>query len=108
MTPSIAEYRKLLLRGRDAVSQILQPAGSKLPELSALIRDAKSEYRRMLGILDSMTPAERESPLEQIDSERIRRISLGSGTKDQEVLQLLFSFRDFRSTVLHAMTRMKH
>jgi signal recognition particle subunit SRP54 len=107
MTPSIAEFRKLLLRGRDGVNAILQPAGSMAPELSALICDAKSQYRRMLGILDSMTPAERDSPLEQIDSERIRRISLGSGTKDQEVLQLLFNFREYCQTVLKAKTHMK-
>lgn len=49
-----------------------------------------------------MTKEEKDAPLEIIDSERIRRIASSADTTDQEVIQTLFSYRQYCETVLRA------
>lgn len=47
-----------------------------------------------------MTVEEQKAPFELIDAERLRRIARGAGTTDQEVIQLLFSYRDYCEQML--------
>ncbi|MCA9191367.1 MAG: signal recognition particle protein [Planctomycetales bacterium] len=53
--------------------------------------DTDSETRKMLGIIDSMTPAERKNP-KMIDTLRRNRISKGAGVAPAMVTQLIKQF----------------
>jgi signal recognition particle subunit SRP54 len=53
--------------------------------------DAEGEMKRMLGIIDSMTPQERRNP-KVIDPSRRNRIARGSGVQVQEVNALIKQF----------------
>ena len=59
-------------------------------------KDADRQVRRLEGIIDSMTPAERARP-ELIKAARKRRIAAGSGVPVQEVNRLLSQFEQMRS-----------
>ncbi len=62
-------------------------------ELRAMLDQANAEtdMKRLFGIIDAMTPAERRNP-QVIDASRRRRIATGSGTEYQEVNDLLKQF----------------
>ncbi len=53
--------------------------------------DAEGEMRRLGGMIDSMTPAERRSP-SKIDQSRRRRIATGAGVEPHEVNKLVKEF----------------
>jgi len=59
-------------------------------------KDADRQVRRIEGIINSMTPAERAKP-ELLKASRKRRIAAGSGTPVQEVNRLLSQFEQMRS-----------
>ena len=53
--------------------------------------DAEGDMKRLLGIIDSMTPQERQKP-KLIDQSRRRRIATGSGVEPHEVNELVKQF----------------
>jgi signal recognition particle subunit SRP54 len=59
-------------------------------------KDADRQVRRIEGIINSMTPAERAKP-ELLKASRKRRIAAGSGVPVQEVNRLLAQFEQMRS-----------
>ncbi len=68
----------------------------KLPRMGSLPQGAREQVgnqdtRRMVAIINSMTPAERVSP-DIIRGSRKRRIAVGSGTQVQDVNRLLKQF----------------
>jgi signal recognition particle subunit SRP54 len=54
--------------------------------------DAEGEMTRLIGIINSMTPAERENPSKVIDPSRRRRIAAGAGVEPHEINELVKSF----------------
>ncbi len=62
-------------------------------ELQKMVQgaDSEGEARHMLGIIDSMTPAERRNP-KIIDNSRRNRIAAGAGTQPAAVNQLIKQF----------------
>ena len=86
---AVGEYRAMLDRGLAQVRA--QAAAGLTTETHAALR----EYRRLYGILDAMTPAERAAPLDRVDSGRMRRIARGAGVTDREVLSFLIAFHGF-------------
>ena len=92
-----------LLDMRDQFEQMLNMGGihglmDKLPGMGRLSADAKAhiddrDIRRMIAIINSMTPAERVQP-DLIKGSRKRRIALGSGMPVHEVNKLLKQHRD--------------
>ena len=54
--------------------------------------DAEQDMRRLVGIIDSMTPDERRNPSKTIDQSRRRRIAAGSGVEPHEVGDLVKQF----------------
>ncbi|WP_407276228.1 signal recognition particle protein [Halothiobacillus sp. DCM-1] len=88
---------------RDQFEQMLNMGGihglmDKLPGMGRLSADAKShiddrDIRRMIAIINSMTPAERLQP-DLIKGSRKRRIALGSGMAVHDVNRLLKQHRD--------------
>jgi len=87
---------------RDQLAQVskLGDMGSLMEKLPAQFAQAagqlkggqaEKQMRRMQGILNAMTPAERAKP-ELLKASRKRRIALGSGVPVQEVNRLLSQF----------------
>ena len=54
--------------------------------------DAEADMRRLVGIIDSMTPDERRNPSKTIDQSRRRRIAAGAGVEPHEVNELVKQF----------------
>jgi signal recognition particle subunit SRP54 len=54
--------------------------------------DADGDMKRLGGIVDSMTPAERRNPSKLIDQSRRRRIAAGAGVEPHEVNDLVKQF----------------
>lgn len=54
--------------------------------------DAEGDMKRLGGIIDSMTAAERRSPSKVIDQSRRRRIAAGAGVEPHEVNDLVKQF----------------
>jgi signal recognition particle subunit SRP54 len=48
--------------------------------------------RRLVGVVDSMTPEERRNPKKTIDQSRRRRIAAGAGVEPHEVNELVKQF----------------
>ena len=66
---------------------------TKRPEIAAALDER--QFKRVEAIIQSMTAHERALP-QVIDGSRRRRIALGSGTKVQDVNQLLTQFREMQ------------
>ncbi len=73
------------------------PGMGRMPPAAQAGLDA-TRLRRMEAIIDSMTPQERRYP-EVINGSRKRRISVGSGTRIQEVNRLLKEHRQMQRTM---------
>ncbi len=54
--------------------------------------DAEQSLKRLNGIIDSMTPEERNNPSKIVDPSRRRRIAAGAGVEPQEVNELVKQF----------------
>ncbi len=80
---------------------------ANMPGMSDMIpegEDPEVAFRRIQGMIDSMTKAERRDP-DVIDINRRRRIASGSGTEPHEVKQFLGQFEQVR-TLMRQMARM--
>jgi signal recognition particle subunit SRP54 len=51
--------------------------------------DPERDKRRMIGLIDAMTPAERRNPLTVTEQSRRRRIAEGAGVRPHEVSELV-------------------
>jgi signal recognition particle subunit SRP54 len=71
----------------------LIPGMSKLTEMmGGADGDVEQEFRQLMGVIDSMTPAERNNPSKVIDTSRRRRIAAGAGVEPHQVNELVKSF----------------
>jgi signal recognition particle subunit SRP54 len=61
--------------------------------------DAEGDMKRLGGIVDSMTPAERRNPSKLIDQSRRRRIAAGAGVEPHEVNELVKQFDGMASVM---------
>jgi signal recognition particle subunit SRP54 len=64
--------------------------------------DPEEDLKRLFGIIDSMTPAERRNPTKTIDQSRRRRIAAGAGVEPHEVNDLVKQF-DAMAQMMTAM-----
>jgi signal recognition particle subunit SRP54 len=97
---------------RKQMSQIsrlgpLQKVMGMIPGMGALMNqvedmDAEGDMKRLLGIIDSMTPEEKRNPLKNIDQGRRRRIAAGAGVEPHAVNDLVKQF----SAMSQVMTSM--
>jgi signal recognition particle subunit SRP54 len=67
--------------------------------------DAEGDMRRLVGVIDAMTPEERADPTAVIDMSRRRRIAAGAGAEPHEVNELVKQF-DGISDVMRRMAGM--
>jgi signal recognition particle subunit SRP54 len=75
----------------------LQKVLSLIPGMGAMKdimadMDPEKDFKRLLGIIDSMTPEERRHPSRLIDQSRRRRIAAGAGVEPHEVNDLVKQF----------------
>jgi signal recognition particle subunit SRP54 len=80
---------------------------SNMPGLGEMIPDGEepeTAFKRIQGIIDAMTEDERRNP-EIIDSNRLHRIAIGSGTEPHEIKQFLGQFAQVR-TLMRQMAQM--
>ena len=89
MQPGLMQKMLGLLPGMGQISEMMNGG------------DTEGDMKRMLGIIDSMTPQERRSP-KVIDPGRRNRIARGSGVQVQEVNALLKQF-DMMAPIMKAM-----
>jgi signal recognition particle subunit SRP54 len=78
-----------------------------MPGMSEMIPDGEepeTAFKRIQGMIDSMTKAERRDP-DIIDINRRRRIAAGSGTEPHEIKQFLAQFETVR-TIMRKMATM--
>jgi signal recognition particle subunit SRP54 len=74
----------------------MQKVLGMIPGMSQLTQgmddlDPEEDMKRLFGMIDSMTPAERQKP-KTIDQSRRRRIAAGSGVEPHEVNELIKQF----------------
>ncbi len=67
--------------------------------------DAEQDFRRLGGIIDSMTPEERRNPSRVVDQSRRRRIAAGAGAEPSEVNDLVKQF-DVMADMMKKMANM--
>jgi len=67
--------------------------------------DPETDMRRLVGVIDSMTPEERRNPSRVIDQSRRRRIAAGAGVEPHEVNQLVKQF-DGIADIMKQMSKM--
>src|SRR5208283_1276860 len=68
-------------------------------------QNPEADMRRLVGIIDSMTPDERRNPSKTVDQSRRRRIAAGSGVEPHEVNELAKQF-DGIADVMKKMSSM--
>ncbi|MEM0480726.1 MAG: signal recognition particle receptor subunit alpha [Candidatus Aenigmatarchaeota archaeon] len=72
------------------VAKLIPGVGISVPEEVLELQEAK--MKKWKAIIDSMTKEERKNP-KIINESRIRRIAKGSGTKEEEVRELLSTYK---------------
>ena len=75
----------------------LQKVMGMIPGMGALKdmmqdTDHEQDFKRLVGIIDSMTPDERRNPNKNVDQSRRRRIAAGAGVEPSEVNDLVKQF----------------
>jgi signal recognition particle subunit SRP54 len=86
------------MRKMGGISGLLDKLPAQLAAAAGQVsdKDADRQVRRIEGIINSMTPAERARP-ELLKASRKRRVAAGSGVPVQEVNRLLAQFEQMRS-----------
>ncbi len=86
--------------GIKQVAQLMPGMGDMIPEGE----DPEQAFKRIQGMIDSMTKQERKNP-DVIDLSRRKRIASGSGTQPTEIKQFLKQFDQIR-TLMRQMANM--
>jgi signal recognition particle subunit SRP54 len=97
---SLEDYREQLrlMVNMGGLEQILDKLPGLKPEQLAAAKFDPKVFRRQIGIIDSMTPAERRHP-DLIDGSRKRRIAAGAGLPIQDVSRLLKQHKQLAKTM---------
>jgi signal recognition particle subunit SRP54 len=99
-TLSLEDYREQLRQmvSMGGLEQLLDKLPGLKPEQLAAAKFDPKVFKRQIGIIDSMTPAERRRP-DLIDGSRKRRIAAGSGLPIQDVSRLLKQHKQLAKTM---------
>lgn len=105
---TLADFKKMLMQVKQP--GLMQKMMGLIPGMGGLNQmlgeaDTEGEMSRLLGIIDSMTPAERENPSKVIDPSRRRRIAAGAGVQPHEINELVKSF-DGMAGIMKKMSSM--
>jgi signal recognition particle subunit SRP54 len=105
---TLEDFRKML--GQTKKLGPLNKVMSMLPGMGGMQEmlkdtDADQDMKRLGGIVDAMTPAERRNPSKTIDQSRRRRIAAGAGVEPHEVNELVKQF-DGMASIMKRMAGM--
>ncbi len=89
-----AQMEQVLKMGDLGDLMKMLPGGGQLPDAMKGM-DSQKEMKRLIAIVNSMTPQERRSP-DVINGSRKRRIAKGSGTQVQDINKLLKQFQQMQ------------
>jgi len=83
------------MQGMGSMSKLMEmlPLGAKIPK--ELVDMQEGKVKKFRYIIESMTPEEKENP-EEVKHSRIERIAKGSGTKPEEVRELLNYYKQMK------------
>jgi signal recognition particle subunit SRP54 len=97
---SLEDYRDQLrqIANLGGFEQLLDKIPGVKPEQLAAAKFDPKQFRRQIGIIDSMTPRERRFPA-LIDGSRKRRIAAGAGLPVQDVSRLLKQHKNLAKTM---------
>jgi signal recognition particle subunit SRP54 len=97
---SLEDYREQLrqLLNMGGIEQLLDKLPGLKPEQLAAAKFDPKTFRRQIGLIDSMTAAERRKP-DLIDGSRKRRIAAGAGLPIQDVSRLLKQHKQLTKTM---------
>jgi len=102
---TLEDFRRMMTQARKLgpMGKILEmlPGMGGMREMLAGA-DTEGEMKRLFGMIDSMTPAERRNPSKMIDQSRRRRIAAGAGVEPHAVNDLVKQF-EFMSTMMKDM-----
>ena len=85
----------LQMRKMGGITALMDKLPAQLSQMAQGAQVDERQVNRTIGIIDSMTPAERAKP-ELIKASRKRRIATGAGVSVQEVNRLLAQFEQTR------------
>ncbi|WP_027390618.1 signal recognition particle protein [Chrysiogenes arsenatis] len=93
---TLVDFREQILQIKklgplDSLLKMIPGMGSKMGDMQV----SDDQFKPVMAIIDSMTPAERNKP-DMIDANRRRRIAKGSGTTVQDINKLLKQFDQMR------------
>jgi signal recognition particle subunit SRP54 len=102
---TLDDFRRQLdqLRKMGSMKELL----SNMPGMSEMMPDGEdpdTAFKRIQDMIDAMTEEERRNP-DIIDSNRLHRIAVGSGTQPHEVEEFLAQFAQLR-TLMRQMAQM--
>ena len=91
---TLDDFRGLLDQaGRPARSNVVMGLLSGVSKTEEVVeQESRAELNRIKGIIDSMTPQERNDPEHLLDASRLRRIAAGAGVPPAEVEALVRQF----------------
>jgi signal recognition particle subunit SRP54 len=98
---TLDDFRKQMMQvARPGLMQKMMGMMPGMGEMSKMMEDEDTEQsvKRLIGIIDSMTPDERTNP-KLIDPSRRQRIANGSGTQANEVNDLVKQFDGMKSVM---------
>lgn len=86
------------MRQMGGLNNLLEKLPSQFTQAASAINitDADKQIKRMEGMINSMTPLERQKP-DLIKASRKRRIAIGAGVQVQEVNKMLAQFEQMQS-----------
>lgn len=103
---TLLEFRDMLSKQRETWEVVvrLTPPNRRARAVQHR-REHDKGFRRIRGIIDAMTPFEREFPFAKLDGWRVRRIARGAGVGKHEVIELLESIK--QANVMLARMRLR-
>jgi signal recognition particle subunit SRP54 len=107
---TLETFAKMLTRMRS--NGTLRETLKQLPGMAGVSEalqdvDVESDMRQLLGLIDSMTPAERREPSKLIDNGRRLRIASGSGVEPHQVRELVKQF-DALAAMMREISDLEH
>ena len=96
----LSDFRSQItqMRNMGGISSLMDKLPAQMAQAAAKtdMNAAEKQIKRMQGIIDSMTPAERAKP-ELLKASRKRRIAAGAGVQVQEINRLLTQFEQMQT-----------
>lgn len=103
---TLKEFREMLNQQQETWEVVVRlTSPSRRARTMQHRREHEAWSSRIRGIIDAMTPSEREFPFAKLDGWHVRRIARGAGVDKSEVVDLLESVK--QANVMFARLRLR-